>query len=94
MAFEETAEDLAANVAALGFDLTSLIAAKKLALNHVYSKRSEIKETGEYNLEGLFIRLDYAINSIGAKRVVLDTVEALFSAIFVRRIWQASTASR
>ncbi|MGZ8868056.1 MAG: circadian clock protein KaiC [Thermoanaerobaculia bacterium] len=81
MAFEETGADLADNVASLGFDAASLIAAGKLLIDHVYIERSEIEEAGEYDLEGLFIRLDHAITSIGAKRVVLDTVEALFSGL-------------
>ena len=81
MAFEETGADLADNVASLGFDAGSLIAAGKLLIDHVYIERSEIQEAGEYDLEGLFIRLDHAITSIGAKRVVLDTVEALFSGL-------------
>ncbi len=79
MAFEETAEELAANVASLGFDLPALQAQKMLRVDHVHVERSEIEETGEYDLEGLFIRLGYAIDSIGAKRVMLDTIEALFS---------------
>ena len=79
MAFEETAEELSANVTSLGFDLPALQAQKKLRVDHVHVDRSEIEETGEYDLEGLFIRLGYAIDSIGAKRVVLDTIEALFS---------------
>ena len=79
MAFEETAEDLASNVASLGFDLPALTAKKLLAIDSVKIDRSEIEETGEYDLEGLFVRLGYAIDSIGAKRVVLDTVEALFA---------------
>ncbi|AHJ98332.1 circadian clock protein KaiC [Hymenobacter swuensis] len=79
MAFEETADELAANVTSLGFDLKALQAAGKLKLDHVHVDRSEIEETGEYDLEGLFIRLGYAIDSIGAKRVVFDTIEALFS---------------
>lgn len=79
MAFEETAEELAANVASLGFDLPELQASKMLRVDHVHVDRSEIEETGEYDLEGLFIRLGYAIDSIGAKRVVLDTIESLFS---------------
>jgi circadian clock protein KaiC len=79
MAFEETAEELAANVASLGFNLPALQAQKLLRLDHVHVDRSEIEETGEYDLEGLFIRLGYAIDSIGAKRVVLDTIESLFS---------------
>ena len=81
MAFEETAKDLTQNVASLGFDLNGLVARKKIALDFVYVERSEIEETGEYDLEGLFIRLGYAIDSIGAKRVVLDTVETLFSGL-------------
>ncbi|MBT2557067.1 circadian clock protein KaiC [Hymenobacter sp. ISL-91] len=79
MAFEETAAELAANVASLGFDLPQLVADKKLRLDHVHIDRAEIDETGEYDLEGLFIRLGYAIDTIGAKRVVLDTIESLFS---------------
>ena len=81
MSFEETDEELATNVASLGFDLRQLEADKKLALEFVFIERSEIEETGEYDLEGLFLRLGYAIDSIGAKRVVLDTLEALFSAL-------------
>ncbi len=81
MAFEETAQDLTQNVASLGFDLKDLIARKKLVLDFVYIERSEIEETGEYDLEGLFIRLGHAIDSIGAKRVVLDTIESLFSGL-------------
>ena len=79
MAFEETAEELAANVTSLGFDLKELQERKMLRVDHVHVDRSEIEETGEYDLEGLFIRLGYAIDSIGAKRVVLDTIESLFS---------------
>ncbi|WP_230687383.1 circadian clock protein KaiC [Hymenobacter ruricola] len=79
MAFEETAEELAANVASLGFDLKDLQARKLLRVDHVHVDRSEIEETGEYDLEGLFIRLGYAIDAVGAKRVVLDTIESLFS---------------
>ncbi|HET9502888.1 MAG TPA: circadian clock protein KaiC [Hymenobacter sp.] len=77
--FEETAAELAANVASLGFDLGAMQADKMLRVDHVRVERSEIEETGEYDLEGLFIRLGYAINSIGAKRVMLDTIEALFA---------------
>jgi circadian clock protein KaiC len=79
MTFEETAGELAANVASLGFDLKAMQADKKLRVDHVHIDRSEIEETGEYDLEGLFIRLGYAIDSIGAKRVLLDTIEALFA---------------
>src|SRR5512147_268607 len=81
MAFEETAQDLTQNVASLGFDLRDLIARKRMVLDFVYIERTEIEETGEYDLEGLFIRLGHAIDSIGAKRVVLDTIEALFSGL-------------
>jgi circadian clock protein KaiC len=81
MAFEETAEDLTLNVASLGFDLPTLVKEKKLKLDYVHIDRSEIEETGLYDLEGLFIRLGYAIDSIGAKRVVLDTIETLFSGL-------------
>lgn len=79
LAFEETAKDLTQNVASLGFDLKDLIARKKMVLDFVYIERSEIEETGEYDLEGLFIRLGEAIDSIGARRVVLDTIESLFA---------------
>ena len=81
MSFEETNEELIKNVASLGFDLESLIQQKKIALDHVHIERSEIEETGEYDLEGLFIRLGYAIDSVGAKRVVLDTIESLFAGL-------------
>ena len=81
MMFEENAAELTANVRSLGFDLDRLAADKKIVLDHVHIERSEIEETGEYDLEGLFIRLGYAIDSIGAKRVVLDTVEALFAGL-------------
>ncbi|AKB76750.1 Circadian clock protein KaiC [Methanosarcina horonobensis HB-1 = JCM 15518] len=79
MAFEETAEDLTENFASLGFDLDSLEAENRLTIDHVHIDKSEIEETGEYDLEGLFIRLGLAIDSIGAKRVALDTLEVLFS---------------
>ena len=81
MSFEESDVELATNVASLGFDLNQLIADKKLILDYVFIERSEIEETGEYDLEALFLRLGHAIDSIGAKRVVLDTLEALFSAL-------------
>jgi circadian clock protein KaiC len=81
MSFEETNEELTKNVASLGFDLEDLIKHKKISLDHVHIERSEIEETGEYDLEGLFIRLNYAIDSIGAKRVVLDTIESLFAGL-------------
>ena len=79
MAFEETEQELIRNAASLGFDLKKLIAEEKLAIDSVHIERSEIEETGEYDLEGLFIRLNQAIEQVSAKRVVLDTLEALFS---------------
>jgi circadian clock protein KaiC len=79
MTFEETSEEMSRNVESLGFDLQSLVTRKKLSLDYVRIEPSEIQETGEYDLEGLFIRLQHAIDSIGAKRVVLDTLEAVFS---------------
>ena len=81
LAFEETAEELAQNVRSLGFDLEKLAAEQKLIVDFVHVERSEIEETGEYDLEGLFIRLGYAIDSIGAKRAVLDTLETLFGGL-------------
>jgi circadian clock protein KaiC len=81
IAFEESTQDLTKNVASMGFDLDDLVARKLLSLDFVYIERSEIEETGEYDLEGLFIRLGYAIDAIGAKRVVLDTIETLFSGL-------------
>lgn len=81
MTFEESAPDLVANVASLGYDIPGLIDAKKLVIDHVQIERSEIEEAGEYDLSGLFVRLAYAIDSIGAKRVVLDTLESLFSGL-------------
>lgn len=79
MSFEERAGDLAQNVHSLGFDLQRLIHDQKIVIDHVHVERSEIEEAGDYDLEGLFVRLGYAIDTIGAKRVVLDTIEALFS---------------
>ena len=79
LAFEESEKELKENVSSLGFDIEELIKKNKLFLDHVHLERSEIEETGEYDLEGLFIRLNHAITSIGAKRVVLDTIESLFS---------------
>ena len=81
MSFEETDAELKQNVASLGFDLAGLVRRKKIVLDYVYVERSEIQETGEYDLEGLFVRLNHAIDSIGAKRVVLDTLEALFAGL-------------
>ena len=79
LTFEETSEEMARNVASLGFDLKDLVARGKLFLDYVRVEPSEIQETGEYDLEGLFVRLQHAVESTGAKRVVLDTLEAVFS---------------
>ncbi len=81
MLFEETSEELARNVASLGYDLDDLQARKLLAIDHVLIDRSEIEETGEYDLSGLFVRIASAIDSVKAKRVVLDTIEALFAGL-------------
>ncbi len=79
MAFEESAEELIQNMASLGWDLEELIKRKKLMIDHIHVEPSQIEETGEYDLEGLFIRLAHAVESTGAKRIALDTLEALFS---------------
>jgi circadian clock protein KaiC len=81
MAFEETEAELKANVASLGFDLAGLVQRKKIVIDFVHMEPVEVQESGEYDLEGLFVRLNYAIDSIGAKRVVLDTLEALFASL-------------
>jgi circadian clock protein KaiC len=81
MTFEENGEEIATDVASLGFDLPALVKAGKLFIDYVRIERSEIEETGEYDLEGLFVRLDHAIRSTGAKRIVLDTIESLFSGL-------------
>jgi circadian clock protein KaiC len=89
LAFEESESELARNVRSLGFDLDALVADKKLVVDHVKVERSELEENGEYDLSGLFIRLGYAIDSIGAKRVVLDTIEMLFSGLDNQAILRA-----
>ncbi|MEO6720493.1 MAG: circadian clock protein KaiC [Ferruginibacter sp.] len=89
VAFEEKIQELALNVASLGFDLEKLQKNKKIKLDYVHIDKSEIEETGEYDLDGLFIRLGYAIDSIGAKRVVLDTIENLFSGLLDEGILRA-----
>lgn len=81
MAFEETEEDLAKNVSSFGYDLNKLQTDGKLVIDHVFIERSEIEETGEYDLEGLFIRLASAVDAVKAKRVVLDTIEVLFAGL-------------
>ncbi|HEY7539883.1 MAG TPA: circadian clock protein KaiC [Methylomirabilota bacterium] len=89
MSFEESADELAKNVASLGFDLPELIDQKRIVLDHVRVERSEIEETGDYDLAGLFVRLGFAIDSIGARRVVLDTIESLFSGLSNQSILRA-----
>src|SRR4051812_16100406 len=81
LTFEENAEDLAQDVRSLGYDLDKLVAQKKLLIDYVHVDRSEIEETGEYDLEGLFVRLDHAIKQVGARRVMLDTLETLFGGL-------------
>jgi circadian clock protein KaiC len=89
MCFEERAADLAENVASLGFDLNTLIADGKLIIDHVALDPAEMIEAGEYNLDGLFLRLDAAIDEIGAKRIVLDTIEVLFASLTNQNILRA-----
>ncbi len=89
MSFEEKSEELVTNSASLGFDLNELASRNKISLDYVHIERSEIEETGDYDLEGLFIRLGYAIDSIDAKRVVLDTIETLFSGFSSEAILRA-----
>ena len=81
LTFEENAEELASDVRSFGYDLQKLVEQKKLLIDYVHVDRSEIEETGEYDLEGLFVRLDHAIKQIGAKRVMLDTIETLFGGL-------------
>jgi circadian clock protein KaiC len=89
MSFEEPSDDLTLNVKSLGFDLEKLKKSKKLIVDHVRVERSEIEEAGEYDLDGLFIRLGHAIDSIKAKRVVLDTIESLFAGLDNQAILRA-----
>ena len=89
MSFEESSADLIQNVASLGYDLAALVEQKKIAMDFVRVERSEIEESGEYDLEGLFVRLGYAINTVGAKRVVLDTLEVLFAGLGDTQILRA-----
>jgi circadian clock protein KaiC len=93
MSFEEAPHDLAENVASLAYDVDGLIAGKKLLIDHVRVEKAEIEESGEYDLEALFVRLGYAIDQIGAKRVVLDTIEALFSGSPIRPCCAGSCAA-
>jgi circadian clock protein KaiC len=81
ISFEETSAELAANTESLGYRLSDLIEQKKIAVDYVYIERSQIEETGEYDLEALFLRLEYAVHSVGAKRVLIDSIEALFAGL-------------
>ena len=81
MTFEETADELIANLGSLGHDLPAMVRSRNLVIDHVHVERREIEETGEYDLQGLFIRLEHAIDSIKAKRVLLDTIEVLFAGL-------------
>jgi circadian clock protein KaiC len=81
LSFEETAGELSSNVASLGFDVTALVAKKKLLIDHVRLERGMIEEVGEYDLEGLFLRLGFAVDAIGARRVLIDSVETLFAGL-------------
>jgi len=89
MSFEEPSKDLSLNVKSLGFDLEQLKADKKLVVDYVRVERSEIEEAGEYDLDGLFVRLNHAIDTVNAKRVVLDTIESLFSGLDNQAILRA-----
>lgn len=81
ISFEETAGELTSNVESLGFNLATLVKQKKLAIDHIQVERNLIEETGEYDLEALFVRIGHAVDAIGAKRVLLDSVEALFAGL-------------
>lgn len=81
LAFEEREQDLIQNVASLGFDLQQMIDKKQIALDHIHIERTQIEESGEYDLEGLFLRLEYALNSVNAKRLVIDTLETIFGGL-------------
>ncbi|MBW4437766.1 MAG: circadian clock protein KaiC [Pleurocapsa minor GSE-CHR-MK-17-07R] len=89
MAFEETREDLTKNTSSLGFELDALVQQGKLIVDHVSIERSELEQAGDYDLDGLFVRLGYAIKKVGAKRVVLDTIEVLFNALGDSQILRA-----
>ena len=89
MAFEEKADELTTNVSSLGIDLEKLQKNKKIRIDYVHIDRTEVEETGEYDLNGLFIRLEHAIKSIGAKRVVLDTIENLFAGLTNQAVLRA-----
>ena len=89
ISFEESPKELIQNVSSLGINLQALIKKKLLSIDYIHVEKQEILETGEFNLDGLFIRLEYSINSIGAKRIALDTIESLFSGISNHAILRA-----
>lgn len=89
LTFEEDAQELATNVASLGFDLARLVAKKKLFIDYVHIDRSEIEESGAYNLDGLFVRLRHAIEAVGARRVLVDSIEALFAGLSGQAVLRA-----
>ena len=93
MSFEEKFDELSKNFTSLGFDLNELVNQNRLAIDYVHIEPSEIEEAGEYDLEGLILRLDYAIDAIGAKRVALDTIEVLFSGLTKRTSCALSCAA-
>lgn len=81
MSFDERAEDLVVNSRSLGYDLDGFVADKRLAIDHVHLERNDFEESGEFDLEGLFVRIDYAVKTVGAKRVILDTIDTLFAGL-------------
>lgn len=89
LTFEEDPQELTTNVASLGFDLARLVAKKKLFIDYVLIDRSQIEESGEYNLDGLFVRLRHAIEAVGARRVLVDSIEALFSGLSSQMVLRA-----
>lgn len=89
VSFEEIPDELIQNVISLGFDVPDLIKSGLMSIDYIHIEKTEIEETGEFNLEGLFIRLEYLINTIGAKRIVLDTIESLFSGLTNHAILRA-----
>jgi circadian clock protein KaiC len=89
ISFEERTEDLIDNVASLGWDLRKHMAEKMLVIDYVYIERTEIEETGYFNLDGLFIRIADAVKTTGAKRILIDTLESLFSGFSEEQILRA-----
>src|SRR5512145_3499269 len=81
ISFEETGHELAQNMVSLGFDVNTLTSQKRLVIDYIQIERSMVEEVGEYDLEALFVRLGQAVKSIGAKRVVLDSIESLFASL-------------